>query len=689
MATDILWLSPTDFVTGDESLNINYPSVAPPAVEIKATAPGDLKRIYLGLRVPPGYDIHAIHVCYQLSNSRSFISQIQLVEMQTPDQSVVRHGDSTALLSAAPTCYRSPVVAFQPSGAVLLALRLNFGNIADAITLGAVGVEVLSSRVPVPSYTRGTLPVPGAASGLARVTDSERGIWMDTGSVDYGDGVGDRKQWFNLNAEVNVRDFGAKGDGVTDDLPAFNAAIAALGPANETHLGQTLYVPPGSYYLSNTLHLTRSMILRGASGSGPFGSSILFFDGGITGIAIERLDTYPAQPGRGDWSVITDLSLRARNRLGNSPGIALHARASISNCGIAGFSGAGIEITSNLGGNSNVNNFAVTYCRVETCGSHGIFIDGADANAGYLLGVDCSQNGGWGFYDSSFLGNTYLACHAAANSLGSYKVDDPNARCTFVGCYHEGGQPTPDLGASRSLWLGGLCEPRINTGMALQDGWWNGSYVRAQGKGNTGLWNYVNFGSAAHEGQQAYMRIWNEADPGHSLTMLYNDTDRFYDWYHSGTGHVGWRQPVGGALIGGIRYIPPASMVFPGAFWVGTNKVDFGSAEPSSDTWYTGDRRFNSAPVAGGSEGWICITSGTAGTYAEGRTATADGTATIELSSPSTLLRVGDMLTINGDTNRIIAISGAAVTMSGNITAGTGLAIQYAPPVWRTFGLIN
>jgi polygalacturonase len=44
--------------------------------------------------------------------------------------------------------------------------------------------------------------------------------------------------------EANVRDFGARGDGVTDDLKAFEAALAQLGSA-----GGTLVVPAGTYIL--------------------------------------------------------------------------------------------------------------------------------------------------------------------------------------------------------------------------------------------------------------------------------------------------------------------------------------------------------------------------------------------------------------------------------------------------------
>ena len=163
--TNTQWLSPTDFVTGDESLRIAYPSVTHPAVEVKATTAGDLKWISLGLKIAPFREIIAVHVCYQLSNSRSFISQIRLAEMQTPDHAVVHHDDGTELISTQPTCYRSPLsTAYRPDGAVLLELRLNFQvdpqtqKVVDTITLGAVGLEVRSyiPCIAVPSSAAST-----------------------------------------------------------------------------------------------------------------------------------------------------------------------------------------------------------------------------------------------------------------------------------------------------------------------------------------------------------------------------------------------------------------------------------------------------------------------------------------------------------------------------------------------------
>ena len=51
-----------------------------------------------------------------------------------------------------------------------------------------------------------------------------------------------------LQDSVSVKDFGAVGDGVTDDTAAFNAAIAAL-PAN----GGTIYVPNADYRINLTI----------------------------------------------------------------------------------------------------------------------------------------------------------------------------------------------------------------------------------------------------------------------------------------------------------------------------------------------------------------------------------------------------------------------------------------------------
>src|SRR5215510_3120468 len=50
-----------------------------------------------------------------------------------------------------------------------------------------------------------------------------------------------------LSHIVNVKDWGAKGDGVTNDSTAINAAISYLTPNG----GGIVFFPPGTYYLGN------------------------------------------------------------------------------------------------------------------------------------------------------------------------------------------------------------------------------------------------------------------------------------------------------------------------------------------------------------------------------------------------------------------------------------------------------
>lgn len=89
----------------------------------------------------------------------------------------------------------------------------------------------------------------------------------------------------------NVRDYGAAGDGVTDDLASVNATITAVVAAG----GGIVYFPPGTYLLSNTQHQTASNM--GFVGAGS--ASVIKFAtnattpvwqfSGVTNVAVRNL----------------------------------------------------------------------------------------------------------------------------------------------------------------------------------------------------------------------------------------------------------------------------------------------------------------------------------------------------------------------------------------------------------------
>lgn len=61
----------------------------------------------------------------------------------------------------------------------------------------------------------------------------------------------------------DVRAFGAKGDGTTDDTAAFNAATNAAASAPQA-AGIAIYVPPGTYRIDGTVFLRKGQSLSGA-----------------------------------------------------------------------------------------------------------------------------------------------------------------------------------------------------------------------------------------------------------------------------------------------------------------------------------------------------------------------------------------------------------------------------------------
>jgi hypothetical protein len=112
------------------------------ALRAATTNAGDRHWLNLPLIVQDNLRIQAVIVCYDLSSASSYISQVRLYEETVPLITFIRHNDGTDLTSTDPVCAESAVDFYQPSGAVILSLRLNFASTNDRIYIGAIGLRV-------------------------------------------------------------------------------------------------------------------------------------------------------------------------------------------------------------------------------------------------------------------------------------------------------------------------------------------------------------------------------------------------------------------------------------------------------------------------------------------------------------------------------------------------------------------
>lgn len=132
------------------------------------------------------------------------------------------------------------LVTFAPTEAMQVTLRpriykVDIGKVGFTGPTGPTGPPGTSTA---PSYTKAAmlaLPSP-TAGNIVRVTDDIRGLWMYTGT-----------QWKSITGWADVTDFGAKGDGVTDDGAAVRTAALAAA-------GKTLYFPSGTFLLGFGAH---------------------------------------------------------------------------------------------------------------------------------------------------------------------------------------------------------------------------------------------------------------------------------------------------------------------------------------------------------------------------------------------------------------------------------------------------
>jgi hypothetical protein len=147
-------------------------------------------------------------------------------------------------------------IVFNTAGSEKLRVLEN-GNVGIGTAAPATKLDV-NGPLRFGSYTEATLPAAGITGRLVRLLDGVRGLWLDQGS-----------QWVPLNQNtVDVREFGAKCDDITDDAAAIQAAIDVAGNTAAVRRSGIKVVIPGPCAIGSTILLNRKSITISGMGWG-------------------------------------------------------------------------------------------------------------------------------------------------------------------------------------------------------------------------------------------------------------------------------------------------------------------------------------------------------------------------------------------------------------------------------------
>ncbi|MBO0651432.1 right-handed parallel beta-helix repeat-containing protein [Streptomyces triculaminicus] len=306
------------------------------------------------------------------------------------------------------------------------------------------------------------------------------------------------------DTRLNVLDFGAAGDGKTDDTDALQDALdcamrlGTMPDYDPLSDGKVVYLPPGDYLITKPLVVSNGCILEGA-GLGFRGTSRIIADvasgdfnlstrtnpleppppitpgiGGSIGkvgvgagetvycaIALTGYYTDLPDRGRADYAVLRQFTLESKpsQRRGTPTpplyqvpqmdGVRVMAHGPwIEQVRVAGFRRNGITIYASYPPGFkplvNANLTQIRDCLIFGNGQHGLDIgsEGKDnANTMLFMNVSATDNGRDGIHDASYLGCTFVSCHTEANQHRNINSESDGAFSVYVGCYAEGDAP--------------------------------------------------------------------------------------------------------------------------------------------------------------------------------------------------------------------------------------------------------
>jgi parallel beta-helix repeat protein len=455
-------------------------------------------------------------------------------------------------------------------------------------------------------------------------------------------------------AEVNVLDYGAVGNGVTDDFAAIQQAIT-------NNRGKRIYFPKGNYAISAPLVINSvvsgtvpSTVIYGDGyplGAGQQGTTITYT--GSTGSVFNLVNTGDQNP---DITISGMMLYNSVPSSTNVHGIYVNtlANTKIEQVHISGFTGAGIYLKNAYGGR-------ISGCLIYGNKLYGIALDGSNAilmsyNKTFNNGTTYAQETGNVFFipGSNCNGNTLLHCDVSfagngatlfrrdTGSLTSIVVSGGTATATTATAHNlangykisvKGATVVPSLNSiypvtitvtgpttftfSTSAPNGTYTESTLKIGpfaVAVYIGGSGGTVItNAYHEDSTGLALYTSGDGLTVTGGFWYGDIWSALFLLDSCTNTDIGTANF-DGSQSG-------------MFQNFPTAPHANNYKSGIFGVGTrvtlaivfmrDGTYYSSANPSTFTgsWVSGTYIRNAVPVVGQPKGWYCTVSGAPGTW--------------------------------------------------------------------------
>ncbi|MDD4913284.1 MAG: glycosyl hydrolase family 28-related protein [Sideroxydans sp.] len=246
------------------------------------------------------------------------------------------------------------------------------------------------------------------------------------GTIQSGTGAVARTQASKNSDVVSVKDFGAVGDGVTDDTLAFAAVRSYLSVLG----GGTMYVPKGHYIVTSDLVITANntcILGEGNASLIEFQSSSLKYDAIAKGTNLSGCH-------------ISNIQLKGTGTA--NPVIWTYGQNAM---GVVRFVYDKVLISSSVGDGIRMQGtwiFDVAGCTIQACGGKNVNVllalDGnSSVNAGRWLGGEIQGGSDYGVYAEGCVGLAFYGTTIEGNKGGGVNLANNCRSTSFFGCYFE------------------------------------------------------------------------------------------------------------------------------------------------------------------------------------------------------------------------------------------------------------